>query len=90
MGRIKTTFVKNVAKELMEKHPNSFSKSFEDNKKAMIPFVSFTSRKMRNLVAGYISSMKNAKPIIHRVRIEDKKKDDRFGRRGRRAISRRR
>ena len=90
MGRIKTTFVKNIGKKLMEKHPESFSGSFEDNKRALAKFVSFTSRKMRNLVAGYITSVKNAKPFVQRSRTEEGVKDDRFGRRGRRRISRRR
>jgi small subunit ribosomal protein S17e len=90
MGRIKTTFVKNIGKELMEKHPESFSGSFEDNKKALAPFISFTSRKMRNLVAGYITSVKNVKPLVQRSITEERVKDDRFGRRGRRRINRRR
>jgi len=90
VGRIKTTFVKNIGKDLMEKHPESFTGSFEDNKKALAPLISFTSRKMRNLVAGYITSVKTAKPFVQRARSEERVKDDRFGRRGRRRISRRR
>ena len=90
MGRIKTTFVKNIGKELMEKHPESFSGSFEDNKKVLAKFISFTSKNMRNLVAGYITSVKNARPFVQRSRIEERVKDDRFGRRGRRRIGRRR
>jgi len=82
--------VKNIAKELMEKHPESFTGSFEDNKKALAPLISFTSRKMRNLVAGYITSVKNARPFVRRERTEERVKDDRFGRRGRRRINRRR
>jgi small subunit ribosomal protein S17e len=90
MGRIKTTFVKNIAKDLMEKYPESFNKIFDDNKKMLAPLISFTSRKMRNLVAGYVTSVKTAKPFVQRARSEEKTKDDRFGRRGRRRISRRR
>lgn len=90
MGRIKTTFVKNIGKDLMEKHPESFAGSFEDNKKALAEFVSFTSRKMRNLVAGYITGVKNAKPFVQRERTEERAKDDRFGRRGKRRFSSRR
>lgn len=89
MGRIKTTFVKNIGKELLEKHSQSFSGSFEDNKRALTPFVSFTSRKMRNLVAGYITSVKNATPFVQRERVEERVKDERFGRRGRRRFGRR-
>jgi small subunit ribosomal protein S17e len=83
VGRIKTTFVKNIGKELMEKHPESFSGSFEDNKKALASLASFTSRKMRNLVAGYITSVKNAKPVFQGNRIEEMGRDERFGRSGR-------
>jgi len=90
VGRIKTTFVKNIGKELVEKHPESFSRSFEDNKKALAPLISFKSRKMRNLVAGYIKSVKTAKPFVQRSRTEERVKDDRFGRRGKRRINRRR
>ena len=83
MGRIKTTFVKNIGKELMEKYPESFSGNFEDNKKALASLVSFTSRKMRNLIAGYITSVKNTKPFVQRSIPVERVKDDRFGRRGR-------
>lgn len=89
MGRIKTTFVKNIAKKLMEEHPESFNGSFENNKKALVPFISFISKKTRNLVAGYITTVKNVKPFIQGERIE-RTKDDRFGRRGRRRVPRKR
>jgi small subunit ribosomal protein S17e len=74
----------------MEKHPESFSGSFEDNKKALVPLISFTSKKMRNLVAGYITSVKNARLFVQRERTEERVKDDRFGRRGRRRVNWRR
>lgn len=90
MGRIKTKFVKNIGKDLMEKHVDSFAGNFEDNKKTLETYASFKSRKMRNLVAGYITAVKNAKPFVQRARTEEKTKDDRFGRRGRRRIQRRR
>jgi small subunit ribosomal protein S17e len=90
VGRIKTTFVKNIGKELMEKYPEYFSGNFEDNKKVLASLVSFTSRKMRNLIAGYITSVRNAKPFVQRSITEERVKDDRFGRRGKRRIYRRR
>jgi len=79
MGRIKTTFVKNIAKDLIEKYPEAFSGKFEENKKALERFASFESRKMRNLVAGYISSMKTAKPFVQRISTEERPKESRFG-----------
>ena len=79
MGRIKTTFVKNTAKNLVEKYPEAFSGKFEENKKALERFASFESRKMRNLVAGYISSVKNAKPFVQRAMTEERPRESRFG-----------
>jgi len=81
MGRIKTTFVKNVAKDLIEKYPESFSKTFEENKKSLAQYASFNSSKMRNLVAGYITSVKNAMPFVQNIRTEERPKDADFGRR---------
>ncbi len=90
MGRIKTTFVKNIARELMEGHPESFTGSFDENKRALAPFISFSSGKMRNLVAGYITSVKNVKPYAQTVWTEERSKDDRFGRRAKRRVAGRR
>lgn len=58
MGRIKTSFVKHVARELFEKRPEKFSTDFEQNKKAMAELVSIESKRTRNIVAGYITSLK--------------------------------
>jgi len=82
MGRIKTTFVKNIGKDLVEKHPEDFGKLFEGNKKALEKFAVFESRKMRNLVAGYITSVKTAKPFVPRMRTEERK-EGRFEKRRR-------
>jgi len=56
MGRIKTSFIKNIAKELMEKYPDKFSADFEKNKKILSTFVSVNSKKIRNNIAGYITN----------------------------------
>jgi small subunit ribosomal protein S17e len=56
MGRIKTSFVKNIAKELIEKHPDKFSDYFEKNKVVMEEFVTVYSKKIRNDIAGYITN----------------------------------
>ena len=61
MGRIKTSFVKHVSKELMEKYGDKFSDDFEKNKEVLKQFASFESTRMRNTVAGYISSLKKQK-----------------------------
>ena len=55
MGRIKTSFVKHVAKDLVERYPNKFSTDYEQNKAALKEVMIFESKRMRNIVAGYLS-----------------------------------
>jgi len=45
----------------MEKYGDKFSDDFEKNKEVLKQFASFESRRMRNNVAGYISSLKKQK-----------------------------
>jgi small subunit ribosomal protein S17e len=58
MGRIKTFFVKHIAYDLFEKQPEIFSTSFEENKKAIEPFITVKSKRIRNMVVGYITTLK--------------------------------
>lgn len=58
MGRIKTSFIKKIAKELLEKNPEKFSTDFETNKKIVEELIDIKSKKIRNIVAGYITSLK--------------------------------
>ena len=57
MGRIKTQFVKRTSQELVRKHESSFSASFEENKKAVGSLTDVSSKKVRNIVAGYITRL---------------------------------
>lgn len=58
MGRIKTSFVKHIARELFEKHPDKFYADFGKNKLAVDEFVDVKSKKMRNIIAGYLTTLK--------------------------------
>jgi small subunit ribosomal protein S17e len=58
MGRIKTSSVKNIARELLEKYPERFSTDFEKNKKALAELTEFESKRTRNIVAGFITALK--------------------------------
>jgi len=58
MGRIKTSFVKHVSRDLMEKHAELFTQHFEQNKKILAELIDFESKRMRNIVAGYITTLK--------------------------------
>ena len=64
MGRIKSTLIKRTARQLIKTSPETFNSSFEENKKALGN--TMPSKRMRNMIAGYISRLKkNAKkPII--------------------------
>lgn len=58
MGRIKTTLIKRTAKKLFANHGNGLHEDFEKNKKAIKDFVDIPSKKLRNVIAGYITRLK--------------------------------
>ncbi|HLC39861.1 MAG TPA: 30S ribosomal protein S17e [archaeon] len=58
MGRIKTTFIKNLARELIEKETEKFSADYKKNKEIVKQLVDIKSKRMRNIVAGYITALK--------------------------------
>lgn len=58
MGRIKTSFVKHLGREIFEKNAEKFTDDFEQNKKLVDQFAYFKSKKMRNIVAGYVTALK--------------------------------
>ena len=55
MGRVKTTAVKVLARDILEEHGDKFSSDFEKNKKVLAKVRKIDSKKVRNVVAGYIS-----------------------------------
>ena len=62
MGRIKTWMIKRFGKRLIEKYPDRFSADFDKNKEVLKEIVDIKSKKLRNILAGYITKvMKRAK-----------------------------
>jgi len=57
VGRIRTKHVKNIAKEILQKYFELFTDDFEKNKKILEKVAVFRSKKLRNVVAGYITSL---------------------------------
>ena len=57
MGRIKTTSIKRVGNKLVRQHRDQFSIDFDENKKVLPKYVSVGSKKLRNVLAGYISRL---------------------------------
>ncbi|MEM4637876.1 MAG: 30S ribosomal protein S17e [Candidatus Woesearchaeota archaeon] len=58
MGRIKTQLVKRTTEEIYEKYADSVSKEFEDNKRLLDSKMNIKSKKMRNVIAGYLTRLK--------------------------------
>lgn len=58
MGRIKTTFIKRKTKELHKMHGDKFTADFEENKKVTGKYANVASKKLRNVVAGYMTRLK--------------------------------
>lgn len=62
MGRIKTTMIKRNTKKLVREHGDTLSGDFTANKKAIGKVTIISSKKLRNIVAGYAARlMKKAK-----------------------------
>lgn len=58
LGKVRTETVKRAARELVERFPNKFTNEYEANKLAVNELVSAPSKKLRNLIAGYVTRLK--------------------------------
>lgn len=63
MGRIKTIFVKRVGRELFEANPDRFSEDYTQNKKVVQELAEINSKKLLNIITGYITSLKKQKKV---------------------------
>jgi len=57
MGRIKTTLIKRLTLKLYKKHRDDFKEDYEHNKKAVEELTDVESKKIRNIVAGYLTRL---------------------------------
>jgi len=57
MGRIKTKLIKRITLDLYNKYKDEFKNTFEENKKIIEKLIDFPSKKIRNVVAGYITRL---------------------------------
>lgn len=60
MGRIKTRLLKAATQELFEKHADEMTQDFDTNKKIVASKLQTSSKKMRNIIAGYATRLKKA------------------------------
>ena len=58
MGRIKTQLIKRNTEELMERYGEHLKTDFEENKKVVSQYIDTSSKKMRNVIAGYATRLK--------------------------------
>ncbi|NIO37099.1 30S ribosomal protein S17e [Candidatus Bathyarchaeota archaeon] len=58
MGKVRTEYIKRLARELIDRFPSKFSDDFESNKQAVSEFVKGTTTKVRNRIAGYITHVR--------------------------------
>ncbi len=59
MGNIRPTFIKRIARELVEKYPDDFTNDYEHNKKKVDELTDVSTQVMRNKIAGYVTRYKS-------------------------------
>jgi small subunit ribosomal protein S17e len=57
MGRIKTKLTKRVSQELIDTNSDKCKDNFEDNKKVVSSLTDVRSKKLRNIIAGYVTRL---------------------------------
>ncbi|MEM4755926.1 MAG: 30S ribosomal protein S17e [Candidatus Woesearchaeota archaeon] len=55
MGRIKTQLIKRTTLELVKAHRDRFTTDFEKNKLIVAAHLQTSSKKIRNVIAGYVT-----------------------------------
>lgn len=55
MGSVKSVAIKNLGKEMIMEHGDKFSTDFEKNKIAISEIKEIKSKKVGNMLAGYIT-----------------------------------
>lgn len=57
MGRIKTQLVKRLSRQLLREYPTELAKTFDENKPIVASLLTQSSKKIRNVVAGYVTRL---------------------------------
>jgi len=58
VGRIKTKLLKSATRVIMDKHGEKFTEDFDKNKGLVDESASISSKKLRNIIAGYATRLK--------------------------------
>ena len=57
MGKVRTVLVKRLARELVDRYADSFSKDFDHNKALVDELLTNTTKRLRNRIAGYVTRL---------------------------------
>ena len=57
MGRIKTQLIKRATNNLMKEYGDKFTDDFNQNKKIVSEYVVISSKKLKNIIAGYATRL---------------------------------
>ena len=55
MGNTRPSNIKRVVRELVDKYGDMFSEDFEQNKKMVSKLTNVQTKRLRNMVAGYLT-----------------------------------
>ena len=61
MGRIKTKMTKRISNELIADHSREFTDKFDENKTKVTELTDLESKKLRNIIAGYVTRLVKGK-----------------------------
>ncbi|KON29625.1 30S ribosomal protein S17e [miscellaneous Crenarchaeota group archaeon SMTZ1-55] len=61
MGKSRRIKTKRLAHEVLEKHPDRFTTDFEENKTLLEEILLNSTKRLRNKIAGYITSFMNTR-----------------------------
>jgi ribosomal protein S17E len=57
MGRIKTKQIKRITNDILKQHSENFKEDFNENKKKIVEYAKFPSKKLRNVISGYATRL---------------------------------
>ena len=64
MGRIKTRAVKRISEELVKDYFDEFTETFDDNKEIVEKYADIPSKKLRNIITGYVTRLVKSKETL--------------------------
>jgi len=64
MGRVRSTYIKRAARELIKRYPDKFSTDFRQNCLALDELLNLNTKSLRNRIAGYLSNLLKQKKEV--------------------------